>query len=167
MKVLTWIVVLLYCLYISSMLKMTIILFIAIYHLTYSSCSDRPGRHFIFTSLQTIPNSWLKKRWPSRNCRTMDSPEGRLPSWQVNMRLKPLMSGYRVHETGWKGAATIIQWKATDSLDQGYHFHPRSPDWNEPAFLDVILNLGEEPRVPALDPLKLLGLDEKQQKVKT
>lgn len=42
-----------------------------------------------------------------------------------------------------------------------YHFHPRSSDWNELAFLDVMLNLGEESWVPALYPLELLGLDKK------
>lgn len=97
----------------------------------------------------------------------MDSPEGRLPSWQVDKWLKLLKSGYRVHETGWKGAATIIQLNATDSPDQGYHFHPRSSHRNETAFLDIVLNLGEEPRVPALYPLELLGLDKKQHQVKT
>lgn len=97
----------------------------------------------------------------------MDSPEGRLPSWQVDKWLKHLMTGYRVHETGWKGAATITERNATDSSDQGYHFHPRSSHRNEPPFFDVVLNLGEEPWVPALYPLELLGLDEKQQQVKT
>lgn len=48
-----------------------------------------------------------------------------------------------------------------DLQDQVYHFHPRSSNWNELAFLDVMLNLGEESWVPALYPLELLGLDEK------
>ena len=53
-----------------------------------------------------------------------------------------------------------------DLQDQVYHFHPRSSDWNELSFLDVMLNLGEESRVPALHPLELLGLDDEQKKVK-
>lgn len=39
-----------------------------------------------------------------------------------------------------------------------YHFHPHSPHWDKLAFLDVMLNLGKESWVPALNPLKLLGL---------
>lgn len=39
-----------------------------------------------------------------------------------------------------------------------YHFHPHSPHWDKLAFLDVMLNLGKESWVPALYPLKLLGL---------
>lgn len=39
-----------------------------------------------------------------------------------------------------------------------YHFHPHSPHRDKPAFLDVVLNLRKESWVPALDPLKLLGL---------
>lgn len=40
-----------------------------------------------------------------------------------------------------------------------YHFYPSSSNWNKLSFLDVILNLGEETRVPALNPLELLGLE--------
>lgn len=49
---------------------------------------------------------------------------------------------------------------------QVYHFHPCSSNWNELAFLNVMLNLGEESWVPALYPLELLGLDKKQNKLK-
>lgn len=50
----------------------------------------------------------------------------------------------------------------SDLQDQVYHFHPCSSNWNELAFLDVVLNLGEESWVPALHPLELLSLDKKK-----
>lgn len=103
---------------------------------------------WISTSLQWIPNSWLKKRWPSRNCRTMDSPEGRFPSWQANMSLVHLNVGHQVLHV-------------SSPNNMIYHFHPRSSNWNKLPFLDVMLNLGEKSWVPALHPLELLGLHEK------
>lgn len=39
-----------------------------------------------------------------------------------------------------------------------YHFYPRSSHWNKLTFLDIVLNLGEETWIPALHPVKLLGL---------
>lgn len=48
-----------------------------------------------------------------------------------------------------------------------YHFHPRSSNWNELAFLDIMLHLREESRVPALYPLELLGLDKKANGLKS
>lgn len=45
-----------------------------------------------------------------------------------------------------------------------HHFHPCSSNWYEAAFLNVLLNLGEESRVPALYPLELLGLNRKQRR---
>lgn len=39
-----------------------------------------------------------------------------------------------------------------------YHFNPCSANRKKLAFLDILLNLGEEAWVPALNPVELLGL---------
>lgn len=44
-----------------------------------------------------------------------------------------------------------------------YHFHPCSSNWNELAFLDIMLYLREKAWVPALNPLELLGLEKQAQ----
>lgn len=105
-----------------------------------------------------MPNSWLKKRWPSKNCRTMDSPEGRLPSWQAHKdKINLLLDIFASSQTQ---ITTLNEQDAKWMISKiwFYHFYPRSSYWNKLAFLDIVLNLGEEIWIPALHPVKLLGL---------
>lgn len=105
-----------------------------------------------------MPNSWLKKRWPSKNWRTMDSPEGRLPSWQANKdKINLPLDIFASSQTQ---IATLNEQNAKWMISRVwfYHFYPRSSHWNKLAFLDIVLNLGEETWIPALHPVKLLGL---------
>lgn len=45
-----------------------------------------------------------------------------------------------------------------------HHLHPCASNWNKLSFLHKVLDLGEQPWIPVLHPLKLLCLNEKHKK---
>ena len=59
----------------------------------------------------------------------------------------------------WKAACLIKRQRRSYFVDATCHFHPCASNRNKLAFLDEVLDLGVESRVPALHPLELLGLE--------